>query len=90
MPKNPVKKMLDFDKVRSDFLREINLWLGEAEKQRKKREAYDVGSFCYNSCWDAENTFFSMAHAVYMAGEGVGVVSTEDFPQFAQKSEAET
>lgn len=55
---------------------DIGLWLNESEKAKAEDRS---------NAFEEEMRCRSMAHALYLYGRGLGLVSAEDYPQFGRR-----
>lgn len=78
------RKKLDFQAVRDEFTRHISLWLKESQKSANKYNSSCDSDYRKTMYREDSNSYRSMAHAEYILGKELGVVTVKDFPQFAQ------
>ena len=73
--------------LRKRFMRDIDLWLENAEESKVKASNFEIGSYQRDNAENECSRFDSMAHALYMLGTNLGVISENDYPQFKRKEE---
>lgn len=75
--------------LRKQFMSNIDLWLESAKGREAEAGNLDVGSFMWLSADGESRRYDSMAHALYLLGKSLGVISENDYPQFKQGKEDE-
>ena len=82
-----MNKSIPVADLRKRFMGDIDLWLKNAEESKAKSSTFEIGSFKWNNADNECCRFDSMAHALYLLGEKLGVISEDDYPTFKRKGE---
>lgn len=82
-----MKRSILVSDLRKRIMFDIDLWLKQAAKEESKKNACEIGSFKWNNAVSEEDRYRAMAHALYLLGENLGVVSADDYPQFRRSEE---
>ena len=73
-----MKKSIPTAELRKSLMVDIGTWLKEAEKVKAENGPY---------AFENELKNLAMAHALYLYGKGMGIVSAKDYPQFKREGE---
>ena len=73
--------------LRKRFMSDIDLWIKCAEESKAKASNFEIGSYQRDNADNECSRFDSMAHALYLLGRNLGVVSEDDYPQFKRSKE---
>lgn len=82
-----MKKSIPTADVRGAIMRHISIWLKLAAEDDAEARSADIGSRKWERADDDSYRHMAMARALYMMGEGLGVVSATDYPQFGRREE---
>ena len=80
---NKMKKALSFEGVRREFIDKINLWYGLSEKAKQMKLECGFVNSKREQHYEDEREYMAMAHALFLSGQDIGVITVNDFPQFA-------
>ena len=80
-----MKKSISTAEMRKSLMVDIGTWLKEAEKVKAENGPYAFENGPY--AFENELKNLAMAHALYLCGNGLGIVSAKDYPQFKREGE---
>ncbi len=80
-----MKKSISTAEMRKSLMVDIGTWLKEAEKVKAENGPYAFENGPY--AFENELKNLAMAHALYLYGKGMGIVSAKDYPQFKREGE---
>ena len=82
-----MKKSIPTAELREQITGDIDFWLKQAAEEESKKNACEIGSFKWENASNERFRLHSMAHALYLLGTNLGVVSENDYPQFKRSEE---